>query len=92
MVKSDALIFIDANQYLGFYKGVKVKKLLDLLEEQQDYIFITVQIVEEAQRNKLHLAAILMTERLKQLELPTVNVPDRLFEISRPQQPTCVRS
>jgi hypothetical protein len=83
MVKGDAPIFIDANQYLSFYKGVKVKKLLDLLREQQDYIFVTAQIIEDVQRNKLQLAAILMTEKLKRLEAPTVNVPDRLFDISR---------
>jgi hypothetical protein len=40
-----SVIFIDANQYLYFFRANKGKKLLATLNEQKDYIFITEQIV-----------------------------------------------
>jgi hypothetical protein len=48
---SDVVLFIDANQYLKLY-GMEVtgKDVLDWLEEQQDRIFISAQIVDEVFR------------------------------------------
>jgi len=69
MVKSDVLIFIDANQYLKLYQMTNEngKEILNLLIELQDYIFITAQVVEEVQRSKLKVVAHRLTERVKQL-------------------------
>ena len=50
-------LFIDANQYLSLYGMVAGKKLLDSLEKQKAYIFVSAQIVDEVLRNKLRCAA-----------------------------------
>jgi len=51
------LVFIDANQYLELYGIKPKKKLLDLIKEQRNYIFLSAQIVEEVQRNKVRIMA-----------------------------------
>lgn len=82
MEKIDALVFIDANQYLDLYRVTKGKKLLDPLVEQQDYIFVTVQLVEEIQRNKLQVAGDFLAKQFEQLKVRGFDVPDHLFDIS----------
>jgi len=79
---TDALLFIDANQYLQLYGLVAGKKLLDFLEEQRAHIFITTQVVDEVIRNKLSCALIFMLDKFKELELSSGVVPDHLFGIS----------
>jgi PIN domain len=82
MKKSDAVVFIDANLYLDLYEVTEGKRLLAPLKEQQDYIFITVQVVEEVQRRKLKLAADFLSRQFENLKLRNVGVPDHLFDIS----------
>lgn len=82
MEKVDALIFIDANQYLDLYRVTKGKKLLHPLMEQRDYIFITVQVVEEVQRSKLQVTAAFLTKQFEQLKVRGFDIPDHLFDIS----------
>jgi L-rhamnose mutarotase len=48
-------MFIDANIYLDFYQ-MQGKPLLDFLEEQRAHIFVSKQIVDEVERNKLSTA------------------------------------
>jgi len=79
---TDALLFIDTNQYLQLYGLVAGKKLLDFLEEQRAHIFITTQVVDEVIRNKLSCALIFMLDKFKELELSSGVVPDHLFGIS----------
>ena len=79
---TDALLFIDANQYLQLYGLVAGKKLLDFLEEQRAHIFVTTQVVDEVIRNKLSCALIFMLDKFKELELSSGVVPDHLFSIS----------
>jgi hypothetical protein len=69
MKNEDALVFIDANQYLDLYRFPikKSKKVLDLLREQQDYIFVTAQVVDEVQRRKLRVAEGFLVGQLNQL-------------------------
>jgi hypothetical protein len=77
---SDApVLFIDANQYINFYRLVAGRKLIDSLEEQKDYIFLTSQIRDEVNRNKLNVASTFLAEQFKRVKLPKVNVPDHLF-------------
>jgi hypothetical protein len=75
---SDAVLFIDANQYLKLYGMVAGKKLLDWLEEQQAHIFVSAQIVDEVLRNKLRCAQIFFLDKLKL----DVAVPDHLLGVS----------
>ena len=64
---TDALLFIDANQYLQLYGLVAGKKLLDFPEEQRAHIFVTTQVVDEVIRNKLSCALIFMLDKFKEL-------------------------
>ena len=83
MAAPAASLFIDTNQYLKLYMADKgKKKLLQLLKENQQYIFITQQIVDEIQRNKLRQAKSFlntMTQAVKQLKLPTFDSPEHLI-------------
>src|SRR6266851_7059640 len=76
----DALVFIDANQYLNLYRTAKGKRLLKPLMEQQEHIFITEQVVEEVQRNKLRVAALFLSKQFEELKLRAFEVPDHLFD------------
>ena len=73
---------IDANQYLKLYGVLKGKKLLDSLEEQKAYIFVSAQIVDEVLRNKLGCAQIFLSDKLKELNTVNAPVPDHLLGIS----------
>lgn len=76
----NALIFIDANLYLPLYGLPKWKKLFNLLMEQKDYIFVSAQIVEEVQRNKLKVVAGLLAKQLEHLEQSrSFHLPDYIF-------------
>jgi hypothetical protein len=82
MSAQDSLLFIDANIYLDLYCMGSGKKLLALLAEQVNYIFVTQQIVNEVERNKLELAK---TSLMKKVSLQTCNMPDHLFGIDESQ-------
>jgi hypothetical protein len=85
MSAEDSLLFIDANKYLDLYRTDSGKKLLALLEEQAEYIFITQQIVAEVQRNKILVAAEFLGRKSKQLKIQTSGVPDHLSGLSAGQ-------
>ena len=82
MKADDALVFIDASQYLDLYRAIRGKQLLETLLEQKDHIFVTVQIVNGVQRNKLKIAAGFLTRQFEQLKVHGVAIPDHLFDIS----------
>lgn len=71
------ILFIDANMYLDLFRTNSGKQLLDTLEEQQQYIFVTKQIVWEVERNKVREAATYLAKR--QLKLDSVAVPDHIL-------------
>lgn len=79
MENIDGIIFIDANQYLDLYRTHTGKKLLASLKEQKDYIFVTEQVVDEVQRNKVYVAATFLKGLSEKLKLPNFAVPDHLF-------------
>lgn len=79
MASVKGILFIDANQYLDLYQRVEGKKVLPALQEQQDYIFVTEQVVDEVRRNKVQVAARFLSARLKNLELGSLALPDHLF-------------
>lgn len=82
MESLDALFFIDANQYLGLYRVTKGKKLLQSIREQQKHIFITQQVVDEVQRNKLAVTAPFLGAQFQELKLRGFEIPDHLLDIS----------
>jgi PIN domain len=53
--------------------------LLAALQEQQDYIFVTEQVVKEVQRRKVEVAVGFLAEQFKKLQLRQFAVPDHLF-------------
>ena len=75
-------LLIDANQYLDLYRMVAGKKLLDSLEEQKAYIFVSAQIVDEVLRNKLGCARDFFSGQLKEIAAINAIVPDHLLGIS----------
>lgn len=77
-----ATLFIDANQYLELYRTIAGKKLLNSLDEQKPYIFISAQIVDEVLRNKLRIAKSFFTDKLKKINTVNALVPDHLLGIS----------
>ena len=85
MSADDFLLCIDTNQYLDFYRRDKRKKLLALLVEQVNYIFVTQQVVNEVQRNKIQEAADFLRGKSKGVKLETFNLPDHLSGTSSDQ-------
>jgi hypothetical protein len=77
-VSGNAILFIDANQYLDLYRMVSGRRLLAALEEQKDYIFVTSQVVSEVSRNKVKVAASFLAEATKKIDLSAM-APDHMF-------------
>lgn len=71
-------IFIDTNIYLNFYNNSSIhyQKLLHPLIEIKDSIFITEQIVNEVNRNKLEVACKCFEDFYKMLGIKKVNLPN----------------
>jgi len=74
----DAVLFIDANQYLKLYGVVAGKQLLDWLEEQQSHIFVSAQTAEEVLRRKLGCAQTFFLDKLKEIAEIKGLIPDIL--------------
>ena len=70
----DGVLFIDANAYLDLFQLNTVKTLLASLTEQADHIFVTEQVVNEVERNKVRVTERSLTEKLKKLEGGSVSV------------------
>lgn len=88
MTEIDALLLIDANKYLDLYRTDSGRKLLAPLSEQSDYIFVTRQIVDEVQRNKLNVVSDFLRNKVQGLKLQGINVPDHFsgLEVGRNQK------
>ena len=86
MPANDSLLFIDSNKYLDLYRIDQGKKLLAPLGEQIDYVFVTQQVVNEVQRNKILVAADFLRKKSKELKLQTFNLPDHLSSASIDQR------
>lgn len=73
-------LFIDTNWYLRFYdsKKTETKKLLEVLQEVNEYIIMPLQIVNEIQRNKTKVFLDAMATIDKQLVFSKLSVPDHL--------------
>lgn len=78
-MNAQPVLFIDANQYLDLYQMVRGKQLLAALVEQKDYIFVTSQVVDEVNRNKVRMAASFLANAIKKMEFNTMTVPDHML-------------
>ena len=79
---SDKVIFIDANVYLRFYdtSSPKLKLLLKFITEIKDKIFVTEQIRDEVNRNKLQVAINSFSENFKELGIKKSTLPEHFDE------------
>jgi hypothetical protein len=70
-------LYVDANIYLGAYKtsDPAFHKHVRVLVEHARSVFVSQQIVDEVDRNKLKVAADFVDEQLKKLNLPKVSLP-----------------
>jgi hypothetical protein len=86
-IRSDeALLFIDTMVYLDLYRTVNGKKALSpLLSEQAKHIFVTEQVVNEVQRNKIEAASDFLKKHFGILKLETFPLPNHLFGTSEDQ-------
>lgn len=78
-------IFIDANIYLKFFDSNKpeLKKLLNALVEIKDSLFLSSQIVDEVNRNKLDVAQRSLNNHFSNLaNIKPVNLPEHLEAVS----------
>jgi hypothetical protein len=80
--KVDALIFIDANQYIELYGLRDRKVVLEFLGGQQDYIFLTSQVVDEVHRNKVKAAIGYIKDSLERLQSLS-GMPQHLLCLSK---------
>jgi len=78
------MIFIDANIYLRFYDSNHklFKKLLDYLLEVKEDIFITRQVVDEVNRNKLIVFNKSISNYKVKMKLETVKLPEHFTSTS----------
>ena len=81
-MSSDVVLFIDANQYLSLYGLTSGNRLLDSLEEQKSHIFVSAQIVDEVNRNKLRCAATFLSDKMRDIDQIRILLPDHLLGIS----------
>lgn len=74
------LLFIDANIYLGLYNTNKpeFKRLLGSLIELKDNIFVTKQIVDEVNCNKLNIFRQSIDNYIRQANLIPTLLPEHL--------------
>jgi len=74
-----SLVFIDANKYLDLFRTAKGKQQLASLAEQSKHLFVTEQVANEVDRNKLDVAVDFLRRNLTEIKMNTYAVPDHLF-------------
>ena len=79
---SDKVLFIDANVYLRFYdtSSRKLKSLPKFLAENRKKIFITEQIRDEVNRNKLKVAINSFSANIKESGIKKSTLPEHFDE------------
>ena len=82
MSTTENLLFIDANKYLDLYRTNTGKALLGPLSDLAGHIFVTQQVVNEVQRNKVRVAIEFINSKFKDLQLQMFNVPDHLTGVN----------
>ena len=73
------VVFIDANRYLNLYQIPSGKRVVEGIQQQEDHILVTPQVIDEVHRNKVKVTAIFLADALRKLELSGIGVPDHLL-------------
>jgi hypothetical protein len=74
------IILIDANIYLQLFKSkTATKRILPLLSEIKEHIFVSEQIANEVNRNKLRAALDNLREHIDSIKIPKLNTPEILM-------------
>lgn len=84
-MSSSDLIFIDTNIYLDLFTPASsglISKVLSPLVEIKEHIFITRQIVDEINRNKLKKVSELINSQLKYFSIPNFSFPDHCLDLN----------
>src|SRR5690349_14426231 len=77
-----SILMVDANQFLRLYGLADLgNKLLELLVNQRDRIFVTEQIADEVLRNKLKKARDFFKELFKDQGAVKVAIPAHLLGV-----------
>jgi PIN domain len=80
MKHKNSLLFIDANQYLDLFRTNSSRSIVKSIVAQRANIFVTAQVVDEVQRNKVDVAAGFFVDQLKKLAMASFGLPDHLFD------------
>lgn len=72
-----AVVFVDANVYIHAFKtsDLSYMKLVKILSEHPDVIFVTQQVVDEVERNKLGRATEFVKAQIATMKLPKIALP-----------------
>ncbi|PHS65685.1 MAG: hypothetical protein COB00_10700 [Alcanivorax sp.] len=77
-VKDDfeCLIVIDANKYLDLYRRDTGLQILKYLSRVSEYIFVTSQLVNEVNRNKVKVLSDFLANKIKAVSIDNVKLPE----------------
>ncbi len=72
-----AIVFVDANVYVHAFKTSEPSymKLVKILSEHLDVIFVTQQVADEVERNKLGRATEFIKGQIEKMKLPKIALP-----------------
>ena len=76
------MVFIDANIYLRFFDSnqSQFKQLLEDIHEIEEYIFVTKQIVDEVERNKLKVFKSSINNYKNKIDQEVLVLPEHLAD------------
>lgn len=75
---SNFLLVIDANKYLDLYRSDTGLKVLKYLTRVSEHIFITKQLADEVNRNKVKTISDYLSHKAKMLSIDSIKIPEHL--------------
>lgn len=83
-----AIVFVDANVYILAFKtsDPSYTKLVKVLSEHPDVIFVTQQVADEVERNKLGRATEFVKAQIEKMTLPKIALPGLSAELGETQR------
>jgi hypothetical protein len=89
-----AIVFVDANVYVHAFKtsDLSYMKLVKVLCEHPDVIFVTQQVVDEVERNKLGRATEFVKAQIATMKLPKIALPGFSAKLGETQRDLVART